>query len=71
MDSVYLLWHVHTLEGRDDEKLIGAYRTRQDAEAAIERLRNKPGFKETSNGFSIDKYVLNRDSWDEGFVRAD
>ena len=71
MNSVYILWHVHNVDGRDDEKLIGIYRSQEDAKAAIERLKVKPGFKETQDGFSIDNYSLNRDSWEDGFVRAD
>ena len=71
MNSVYILWHVHNVDSRDDEKLIGIYRSEEDAKAAIERLKVKPGFKETQDGFSIHKYSLNQDSWEEGFVRAD
>jgi hypothetical protein len=70
MDSVYVPWHVHDVNGDDDEKLIGIYRSEEDAKAAIERLKVKPGFKETQDGFSVHKYPLNRDSWEEGFVRA-
>jgi len=70
MNSVYILWHVHNVEGRDDEKLIGVYQSELDAKAAIERLKIKPGFRETQGGFSIDKYSLNRDSWEDGFVRG-
>jgi len=39
MNEVFLLWHVHERDDRDDdEKLIGVYRTEADAEAAILRL---------------------------------
>jgi len=68
MDSVYVLWHVHDVNGDDDEKLIGIYRSEEDAKAAVERLKVKPGFRETQDGFSVDKYQLNRDSWEEGFA---
>jgi hypothetical protein len=71
MDSVVILWHVHRLpDGEDDEKLIGVYRTDADARAAIERLRDKPGFRETPNGFEYHTYVLDRDGWTEGYVTA-
>jgi len=62
--SVHLLWHVH----EDDEKLIGVYMTKADAEAATERLRQKPGFVDTPNGFEIHEYELNQDHWTEGYV---
>jgi hypothetical protein len=68
MDEVCLLWHVHQVGGEDDEKLIGVYRQAADAKAAIERLRNKPGFVTCPEGFQICSYELNRDHWTEGFV---
>jgi hypothetical protein len=71
MDEVYLLWHLHEFEGgEDDAKLIGAYRTDDDARAAIERLRVQPGFRRFPDGFKIDKCPLNKDHWTEGFVTA-
>ena len=71
MNSVYVLRHVHIVDGRDNEKLIGIYRSEEDAKAAIKRLKLKPGFKETQDGFSIHNYLLNRDSREDGFVEAD
>lgn len=71
MDSVFVLWHIHDVEGADDEKLIGVYRTEEDAKAAIARLRGKPGFRENPDGFSYDRYELNRDHWTEGFAQVD
>jgi hypothetical protein len=68
MDSVFVLWHIHEVDGDTDEKLIGVYRTRDDAEAAIRRLEDKPGFKEARKGFEIDEYVLGRDGWTEGYI---
>ena len=44
MESVFLLWHVHEFSEtkESDEKLIGVYRTEEDAKAAILRLADKP-----------------------------
>ena len=67
MDEVFLLSHVSE---SDDENLIGAYRVHADAQAAIERLRDKPGFVTFPDGFHIDRYELNRDHWTEGYVTA-
>jgi hypothetical protein len=68
-DSVFILWHVREIDGGDeDEKLIGIYRTRADAEAAISRLSDKPGFRDWPSGFQIHEYVLGRDGWTEGFT---
>jgi hypothetical protein len=62
--SIHLLWHVHN----EDEKLIGVYATNADAVAAKERLRQKPGFLDTPEGFEIHEYQLNQDHWTEGYV---
>jgi hypothetical protein len=69
MDSVVLLWHVREVpDGDDDEKLIGVYRTEDDARAAIDRLKDKPGFRDLPAGFQCHTYQLNRDGWTEGFI---
>jgi hypothetical protein len=72
MESIFLLWHVQTFPGsaNDDEKLIGAYRTGEDAKAAIVRVKGKPGFVDAPEGFLVDEYELNKDHWTEGYVRA-
>jgi hypothetical protein len=67
MNSVFLLWHVHEMDDADDEKLIGVYRTEADAKAAIERVKNQPGFVDLQEGFTISSYELNRDHWTEGY----
>lgn len=72
MQTVYILYHVHELNELDeDEKLIGIYASRADADAAIERAKLLPGFKECPDGFSIGEYVLGQDQWVEGFFTWD
>lgn len=68
MDSVFILWHCHQTADDSDDKLIGVYKTREDAEAAIGRLKDKPGFKDAVDGFEIHDYVLGRDGWTEGYI---
>ena len=68
MDSVFILWHSHDTDGDSDDKLIGVYRTRDDAEAAIGRMKDKPGFRDAPEGFLIDEYVLGEDQWTEGYT---
>ncbi len=70
-DAVFLLWHVMPVDPEDpvdDEKLIGVYESEASAEAAIARLRGKPGFAESPEGFQIGEYVLDKDHWTDGFV---
>ena len=72
MTKVYLLWHVHTDDDDvDDEKLIGVYSTEEKAKDAIERLKEKPGFRDYPDGFEICDDVVDRDSWTEGFISVE
>ena len=80
MDTVYLLQHMHVLpDGEEDVKMLGIYRTRELALAAVERLRSQPGFRDFPNivdpevteeeeGFYINAYRLDKDHWSEGFI---
>jgi hypothetical protein len=65
-DSVYLLWHTDKF---DDEKLIGVYRTEEDAHAAIKRVKERPGFMDEGGKFQCTKYKLDQDHWRQGFHR--
>jgi homoserine kinase type II len=69
MDSVFLVWYVRAQDGADDEELlIGVYDTEEEAKAAIERLKGKPGFVSAPDRFQIHPYEVNRDHWTEGFI---
>lgn len=69
MASVFVLQHVHELEGGDEDvKLIGVYSTREQAFSAVERLRSLPGFCDEPSGFNVDEYSLDQDQWTEGYV---
>ena len=66
---VYLVQHEHKIvEDFTDIKTIGIYSSRKKAEEAVERLKNQPGFKDTTKGFSIDEYGIDRDRWVDGFI---
>lgn len=68
MKSVYLLQHVHELpNGVEDVKVIGVFKTESDAEKMIDFLSDKVGFSSASQGFSVDKYELNKGFWLDGF----
>ena len=69
--SVFLLWHSHEKgDGETDDKLIGVYATKVDAQAAINRVADQPGFKDAPEGFLIDEYRVGKDHWQEGFFSA-
>jgi hypothetical protein len=69
MSEVFLLWHTHRFpDGDEDEKLIGVYSTRENAEAAIKRVGDKKGFVDQPEGFEICPYRLDFDHWTEGYM---
>ena len=67
---VHLLWFAKEMpEGADDiELLIGVYSSDEEAKAAIERMKDKPGFADYPYGFEVCPYSLDRDHWTDGFV---
>jgi hypothetical protein len=80
MNTVFVIQHLHVLpQGEEDFKLIGVYSTRAKALAAIERLREAPGFRDFpelvdpansptgAQGFYVDEFPLDLDHWSEGF----
>jgi hypothetical protein len=78
MTEVYLVYHIHWLDDDEDGKLISVYSSEANAQAAIERMRPMPGFRDwpdiitglgdRENGFLIDVCRVDEDRWDEGYV---
>lgn len=67
--TVFLLWHSRDVrEGETNDKLVGVYSTRSEAEAAIARKLVCEGFLDFPDGFIVDSYELNQDAWSAGFV---
>ncbi|MBC8138705.1 MAG: hypothetical protein H8F28_22725 [Fibrella sp.] len=72
MSTVFLLQHSYEDEGFCEEvKMIGVYASREKAQAAIERLRSQPGFRDRPDGFNTDEYKVDQDNWAEGYVSGD
>jgi hypothetical protein len=68
LTNVYVLQHVHSVEdGEEDVKFIGVYSSRENAQAAIARLSQAPGFLDAPAGFHIDEYQIDKDQWVEGY----
>jgi len=67
MNEVWLLHHIRTIEDHEDVKLLGVFSTRELAERAKARALNLPGFKDSPDGFSIDKYIIDRMGWTAGY----
>jgi hypothetical protein len=66
---VYDLWYEREYPDREDTELhIGIYATEADAEEAINRLRDKVGFRDFPEGFNIHPTRLGMTGWTEGFV---
>ncbi len=68
MAKAYVLQHTHEMEdGAEDVNFIGMYSSRENAQAAIARLGQAPGFSEAPAGFHIDEYQVDKDQWVEGY----
>lgn len=67
--DVFVLQHVRVRAGEDEDvKLIGVYSTTEAAQAAVARLSRQPGFRDSTTGFHVDRYTIDKDEWTEGFV---
>jgi hypothetical protein len=66
--SVFVVQHARPKPNdEEDVKFIGVYSTRENADAAIKRLKKEPGFSEYPDEFHVDKYDVDVDHWTEGF----
>ena len=65
--TVYVLQHLREDAESEDVKFLGVYSSRAAAEAAINRVRDKPGFRDYPDGFYLDPHALDADHWTEGF----
>jgi hypothetical protein len=69
MTDVFLVHHVHQLsDGEEDVKLLGVFSSEEKAALAIDDALKLPGFSEAPDGFSIDKYQVDKRTWTQGFV---
>lgn len=67
--NVYLLQHTRNIEEDVFEiKTIGVYSSTDEAKNATKRLVACIGFKDYPDGFSIEEYLLDSDSWTDGFM---
>ena len=67
LDKVYVLIHEYEWCGRDETKYIGAFASEAEAEAAIEKLKEQPGFCHFPDDFEIYESTLGKLDWQEGF----
>jgi hypothetical protein len=69
MAVVYDLWFIREHADREDTELhIGIYATRADAEAAMETLKGKAGFRDYPEGFEAHEIELGHTAWQHGFT---
>jgi hypothetical protein len=68
MRTVFVLQHSYEDGEHEETKFIGVYATVADAEAAIARVRDLPGFRNHRDAFTINAYEVGQDHWQEGFV---
>ncbi|MFJ4653886.1 hypothetical protein ACIP5Y_21695 [Nocardia sp. NPDC088792] len=71
MEEVYLLQHYYELaDGTEKLRTIGAYSSEANAQRAMDRLVELPGFRDRPKDFHILKHPLDKDYWTEGYFTA-
>jgi hypothetical protein len=68
MQTVFVVQHSYEDGEHEETKFIGVYASIADAEAAVARLRDLPGFRHHRHGFTINACVVGQDHWTDGFV---
>lgn len=58
--AVFILLHSYELYGYERAKIIGTYSSKEQAESAIARLKDKNGFKHYPDAFEISGYDLTK-----------
>lgn len=69
MISVFLLQHSYENENTEVTKIIGIYSSREKAELTVKEYKSLPGFRDYPDSFFIDKYEVDKNNWEEGFVK--
>ena len=67
MKTVFVLHHTARVGKDEDVKLLGIFRTKLDAQAAIALLKDKPGFRDAGGEWSCVEFELGKLHWLEGF----
>ncbi|HZP99580.1 MAG TPA: hypothetical protein VFB13_08590 [Reyranella sp.] len=70
MTKIHVLSHdQYDIGAPDYEKWVGVYSSRERAEQALARLRNKPGFRERPEAWEILEWELDKDhGWRDGYA---
>ncbi|UVC07235.1 hypothetical protein IHQ71_18690 [Rhizobium sp. TH2] len=68
-EKVHLLFHTHVFDDdNEDEKLIGVFSSKLNADTARLKASELPGFRDHLAGFHIEEYDIDRMEWSEGFA---
>ncbi|MFI6169031.1 hypothetical protein ACIBCN_19795 [Nocardia sp. NPDC051052] len=66
MDVLYLLEYYNE-DADEATRIIGLYSTDSAARQAIERLGDRPEFRDRPEDFHISRVVMDEDDWTSGF----
>ena len=67
--TYWVLWHRYVNAwGIREEKPIGIYTSRENAEKGIELVREQPGFRDHPDGFVITRGTIDQTEMINGFV---
>jgi hypothetical protein len=68
-ETFWALWHRYVDEwGVRQEKLVGTYTSRENAERGMALVRDQPGFCDHPDGFVIEEGTIDQTNMPNGFV---
>jgi hypothetical protein len=69
VDTIILVTHEYENSlGCECLKIVGLFRTIEEAQAAVASLRDKEGFRDHPEGFDIGPRTIGEISWASGFI---
>lgn len=66
VDEVFVLYHSYE-DKNETNKLIGIFASEKLARETIVKFQILPGFRDHLDGFSIERHLIDRVAWGEGF----
>jgi homoserine kinase type II len=69
MTEIYILVHAYGDMWREKIKILGIFSSAVTAQAALERAKQLPGFRDYPSGLSIEAHEIGRIWWEEGFIK--
>ena len=69
MKKIYFLDYVYEFkDGHDDIKLLGVFSSKKNAKLALEKIKANPDYKKIIKYIVISEDLMERLSWQKGYI---